>query len=246
MVTMEWGEFVYAPPSARADDLIVPPADESHHLFRVRRIEPGKQVFVTDGEGMVYECVALTDRSLKILKSLPYFGEPARPIILAAAVLKGDANREVVDNATQLGASTIIFFQGHRSEGHLREDKVAKLRRIAITAIKQCGRARLPEIELASSLEAALTSLPASCAKYIAHPFEDLREPGNSPGTGANECSAVIVGPEGGFTESEVDFALRVGCRPLVLARRRLRAETAVAAGLTFLLARRGDFQAAP
>ncbi|HEY3295859.1 MAG TPA: RsmE family RNA methyltransferase [bacterium] len=244
MVTMEWGEFVYAPPAARVDDLIVPPEDEAHHLFRVRRIAAGDEVYVTDGEGMVYGCLVLPDHSLKILHELPFFGEPVRPILLCAAVLKGDSNREIIDAATQLGASTIILFHGQRSEGRLREDKLVKLRRITVTAIKQCGRARLPQIVLKNSLEAALASIPAGCMKFLAHPFEDMREIGTMPAATAADSSMVIVGPEGGFTDAEVDVALKAGCRPLILARRRLRAETAVAAGLTFLLTRRGEFQA--
>jgi 16S rRNA (uracil1498-N3)-methyltransferase len=243
MVTYEWGEFVYAPPTARTGELIIPPADEAHHLFRVRRIESGGDIYVTDGEGMVYNCRALPDHTLRILEALPGFGEPARPLHLCAAILKGDANREVVDTATQLGASGIVLFRAQRSEGRLYEDKLEKLRRIAITAIKQCGRACLPKITLADSLDAALTSLPAECVRFIAHPFADAPERSEIGVTLGNRCAAVIVGPEGGFTETEVNAALSAHCRPLVLARRRLRAETAVAAGLTFLLTWRGELE---
>jgi 16S rRNA (uracil1498-N3)-methyltransferase len=243
MVTMEWGEFVYAPPSAKQEDIVIPPADERHHLFRVRRMEAGSRVFVTDGEGMVYGCIAQSDHTLKVVETHPNFGEPARPIILYAAILKGDSNRETVDIATQLGASQIVLFRAQRSEGRLREDKLEKLRRIAITAIKQCGRACLPMIVLESSLESALDALPPQCTRFIAHPFEDVREPNDAVQAGLDNSSAVLIGPEGGFTEAEVDAALHRGCRPLILARRRLRAETAVAVGLSFLLTRRGEVQ---
>jgi 16S rRNA (uracil1498-N3)-methyltransferase len=245
MVTMEWGEFVFAPPSARDGDIIVPPADEAHHLFRVRRIMPGDDVYVTDGEGTVYGCLALPDQQLKILQTLPMFGEPPQPTILCAAVLKGDGNREIVDTATQLGASSIFFFHGQRSEGRLREDKLVKLRRIAVTAIKQCGRACLPAILVVNSLEKAMELLPSGCVKFVAHPFEDVRETAQDRAVEATSSAAMLIGPEGGFSEEEVDVAIRGGCRPLILARRRLRAETAVAAGMTFLLTRRGDFQVA-
>lgn len=243
MVAMDWGEFVYAPPSAKSGDIITPSADEAHHLFRVRRAEPGSEVSVTDGAGMVYLCRVLADHRLGIVETRPGFSEPARPIILCAAVLKGGGNREMADTATQLGASAIILFHAQRGEGRLGEDKLEKLRRITITAIKQCGRACLPQISLENSLEAALNAMPDPCTKFIAHPFEDIREPRDATISGGDSSSAVIVGPEGGFSDAEVDTALRCGCRPLILARRRLRAETAVAAGLTFLLTWRGDFQ---
>ena len=209
MVTKEWGEFVFAPPSAKEEELIVPPADEAHHLFRVRRVEPNSEVYVTDGEGMAYRCVVLENRALQIVETLPAFGEPVNPITLCAAVLKGESNREVVDIATQLGASAIVFFQAQRSEGKLREDKLEKLKRVAVTAIKQCGRACLPLMTIDGSLQAALDRLPQGGTKYIAHPFEDLRESATGPTLSVPESSAVIIGPEGGFTEAEVDTAIR-------------------------------------
>jgi 16S rRNA (uracil1498-N3)-methyltransferase len=232
-VSQDWGEFVYVPAPLPTGERIVLPADEAHHLFRVRRMSMGRTVFVTDGEGRVLKCVAEADQSLRIEETLPEFGEPARPLWLCLAVLKGDTNREVVDTATQLGVTAIVLFQGQRSEGRVQEDKREKFRRVAITAIKQCGRARLPRIELASSLEAALSLIPGDLARFLAHPEEEeTKERSSAP---ADHGSALIVGPEGGLTNGEVGLALEAGCRTLSLGNRRLRAETAVAAGLTLL-----------
>ncbi len=124
MVVREWGEFVYAPPDANRGDVITLPAEEAHHLFRVRRIAPEAEVFVTDGAGMVFRCQTRVGNVVDVVESLPEFGEPPQPITLCMAALKGDANRDVVDTAAQLGATEIRFFPAARSEGKLKVEKL--------------------------------------------------------------------------------------------------------------------------
>jgi 16S rRNA (uracil1498-N3)-methyltransferase len=233
----DWGEFVYAPPAAKSADRIVLPEDEAHHLFRVRRVSTSQQVYVTDGRGMVYRCQVEDNRELTILESLPKYNELPRDMALLCGVLKGDMNRTVLDKATQLGTRRIIFFHAERSEGRLAEEKLERLQRVALNAIKQCGRARLPEISIVKNIESALTLLPPPCTIYLAHP----------DATGGNEPSAesspiaLIIGPEGGLTDREVQSVVERGAIALSLGQRRLRAETAVCTGLAALLTRMGE-----
>ena len=233
MVIREWGEFAYAPPSTVREDFIALDEAEAHHLYRVRRVGVGDAVFATDGNGTVYRCDVTPDRSLQIKERLAEYGEPTIHLMLCMAALKGDSNREVVDLATQLGARAIHFFQAERSEGRLQADRLDKLTRVAITAIKQCGRARLPEIKLYPNLKQLLEALPTNTSVFMPHTQE--RRLDLSVRLLTNDQVALLVGPEGGFTDQELELVTS-GARFLHLGGRRLRAETAVAAGLSYLL----------
>jgi 16S rRNA (uracil1498-N3)-methyltransferase len=238
MVTRMWGEFVYAPPEARRNDVIVLDRDELHHLFRVRRVSADDPVWVTDGEGTVYRCAATAERALRILETHAEYGEPEHALILCLALLRGDPLREAVNMATQLGATRIILFSSELGEARAGDERLERLQRVAISAIKQCGRARLPQFETAVNLAQALELLPKESQTFLAHP---LMESVVQPFASAAGSQALIVGPEGGLSDDEVAAALQRGCIPLTLARRRLRSETAVVAGLAFLLTRWGE-----
>lgn len=228
----DWGDVVYAPPAARRNDLISLPADEAHHLFRVRRIAVGGHVQVTDGDGLLHLCRVEESRELRIIESFPDGNEPVRPLILLCGALKGDTNRDVVDEATQLGAGRICFFQADHSEGRLSQEKAERLQRVAVTAIKQCGRARLPKIDIVVNLAAGLKQLPETARIFLAHPDGEAPEDSED----SDGAMVLIVGPEGGLSEREIMLVRQYRAQILVLGRRRLRAETAVCAGLSFLL----------
>jgi 16S rRNA (uracil1498-N3)-methyltransferase len=235
MVTRAWGEFVFAPPSARHGEVIVPEREEAHHLFRVRRVSPGDEVFATDGEGMVFCCAVTAERTLRIVESFQEFGELSQPLVLCLAALQPEALRDAVDTATQLGATRILVFIAERSQSRLTAERVERLRRVAISAVKQCGRARLPELVWTESLNEALRQLPSDCSVFVAHPVEE-RQP--FAGEHESRSQALIIGPEGGLADEEIEAALQVGAVPISLGNRRLRSATAVAAGLAFLLTR--------
>lgn len=227
-------EFVYAPPSTVRGDQIVLDATEAHHLFKVRRVNSGATVFATTGEGMVYECTTTDDRTLRIVRHLPEFGEPSVHLTLCMAMLKGDANREIVDLATQLGVRSIVFFRSERSEGRVLPDKLTKLRLNAIEAIKQCGRARLPEIVVVNNLTDALSQVLADSAIFVANPATEINK--NAHTFDHLENATLIIGPEGGLTPLELAAAEKHRAIHLHLGNRRLRSETAAAAGLVYLL----------
>jgi 16S rRNA (uracil1498-N3)-methyltransferase len=238
MVTRRWGEFVFAPPADRRGDVIVPDTDEAHHLFRVRRVSPGDEVFATDGQGTVFRCTVTPERTLRIVEGIRELGEPAHPLLLCLAALRPEALRDAVDAATQLGASRIILFAAARSEARLTAERLERLRRVTVSAVKQCGRARLPELLWTASLKEALRQLPAPCAVFLAHPSDERKLP---PSARVEGPQALIIGPEGGLADEEVESALQAGGVPVALGNRRLRSPTAVAAGLAFLLTRLGE-----
>jgi 16S rRNA (uracil1498-N3)-methyltransferase len=222
-------------------DRIVLGDDEAHHLFRVRRVRVGEKVYASTGEGDVYGCVVAADHTLQIHQRLENFGEPTVFLSLGMAGLKGDMNRDVVDLATQLGVREILFFQGERSEGRLTEERIERLRRTALTAVKQCGRAWLPKIQHFKDLAALLSRLPGGAKVFMANPVDSSVSIGHAPGSISQ--AVLLVGPEGGFTEHEFNSAMQAGAANLHLGDRRLRSELAAAAGLSFLLTAAADFR---
>jgi 16S rRNA (uracil1498-N3)-methyltransferase len=201
-------------------------------------VSPGDEVFATDGEGMVFRCAVTAERTLRIVESYPEFGELSQPLVLCLAALQPEALRDAVDAATQLGATRIIIFSAVRSQVRLTAERVERLRRVAVSAVKQCGRARLPELVWTESLDEALRQLPAECAVFVAHPVEE-RKP--FEGERKDRPQALIIGPEGGLADEEIEAALQAGAVPISLGNRRLRSATAVAVGLSFLLTRFGE-----
>lgn len=238
MVKIERGEFALANPAAVRGGGIELASEEAHHAFRVRRVAPGDELWVTDGAGMAYRCCVEPSYHLRIVEEYPEYGEPKFPITLCVAVLKGDANRDVVDIAVQLGVSPILFFHSERSEGRLAPEKLERLSRAAVSAVKQTGRARLPEIALRKNLREVLENLPEPSLRFLAHLSE------NAPCVQLDSMeseSVLLVGPEGGFTVSEIEQAQRADFRFLTLGNRRLRSPLAVAAGLTWILSGVGE-----
>jgi 16S rRNA (uracil1498-N3)-methyltransferase len=237
MVIHSWGTFVYSPPECVQDLMITLPREEAHHLHHVLRMKLGQSVYATNGTGMVYDCTILDDCRLHIDEALREFGETAVKISIAVGILKGDGNRDIVDLATQLGARRILFVNAARSEGQLSANKLVRLRRTAISAIKQCGRARLPEIAVYQSVREMLADCDSSMMLFLTQQThaDDRQHKINRDGLEGSEI-IICVGPEGGFDEEEVCLFEDADAKPVSLAGRRLRTAVAVGAALSYCL----------
>src|SRR6186713_273415 len=127
---------------------------ELMHLMKVLRLRAGDLVTVFDNSGWEHEAVVETLTSergeLKIVESHPTGREPSLPITLAVALTKGQKLDWVIEKATELGVSTIIPFSSNYTVPKLDGDKIQKRserwRKIAVSAAKQCGRSRIPEV----------------------------------------------------------------------------------------------------
>ncbi len=244
----EWGETFYAPPSALQSDRIVLEGSEAHHLVRVLRKRVGDRVGVMDGEGHYYICdIENTDGevALRVVRHLPERGETRAPVTLLQAILKEPAMDDVVDRATQMGVTAIVWVPTEHVVGSLTDAKLSRHRRIARSAAKQCGRSRVPTIEKAASLLEAVERFRNRRATYVAHPLDSpssFVSVENTHETGIVDGGVLLVGPEGGLTEEENALALRNRFSSLSLGNRRLRSGTAATVGLAILLRELGEF----
>ncbi len=222
-------EYFYAPPTAVTGDMITIEEDEFSHLTHVMRKKAGDEFRVVDGQGITYDVslVQIGKRQAQCRISGRYhmLHEPSRLVTLAVGMLKNNSSFDfLVEKCTELGVAEIFPLRTNRTiPVHA---KTARWKKLALAAMKQCGRCVLPVVHEPVPIADFLNESKATM-KFLPH--ETTESPGllevsdkDNPTT-----AAVMIGPEGGFTEEEVRAAISSGFVPVSLGRRRLRTETA-------------------
>jgi 16S rRNA (uracil1498-N3)-methyltransferase len=204
---------------------------EAHHLQRVLRMQPGESVWLFDGQGHeVLAQIVSVQRDAVLLhvterRDLAHSTVP--PVTIATGVPKGDRFRWLIEKATELGVQRIVPLVTQRSIVDPGQGKLDKLRQTIVESCKQCGRSQLMELTEPISWRDCLTSELPGCEAWIAHPHGD---PVTSQLMAPGLPKLFLIGPEGGFTDDEVDEAITAGARRMQLGPRILRIETAVVA----------------
>lgn len=225
----------YAPPSAIRGSRVVLPEDEARHVRTVLRGATGDEMTVVDGRGGWYRVqidhVAPTQVVGTILEQRTDVGEPTVDVTVGLGLLKKRSRFETfVEKAVELGVRRIVPLRTQHAEPEsIREER---LRNVMVAAMKQCRRSRLPELtppeRPSSVLAASEKEVGLVCQGGAdAVPIQSVLAE-----TGPIDSALVLVGPEGGFAEAEVETAVAAGCTPVSLGARRLRAETAGLAAL--------------
>jgi 16S rRNA (uracil1498-N3)-methyltransferase len=203
-----------------------------HHLSRVLRLRAGETVCAADGMGGWQRCTFGGTERLEPTGVGGRVPAPAHGVTVAFVPVKGDRPELVVQKLTELGVDSIAVTSSERSvvrwDGERAEKHLVKLRRVALEATQQCRRLWLPTVE----------------QRPLATLFEDgvsLADMGGAPVTA--ECRAIVVGPEGGWSDAERSLAATAGAastEPVGLGEHVLRAETAaIAAGVLLTAMRR-------
>jgi 16S rRNA (uracil1498-N3)-methyltransferase len=219
------------------------PEAVAHHATRVLRLSAGDPVVLFDGNGGEYHATLVEasrhGATARVDRFDPVERESPLRVALVQAILAADAMDYAVRKAVELGAASIQPVAAARTQRSSRsEDKrLGHWRAIAVAACEQCGRNRVPEVAAPLGLDAWLRSARASPAVLA------------GPGTGMSLAAfasrtlpaAIVVGPEGGFTDGEVALARDCGVVAVHLGPRVLRAETAGVAALAMLAALAGD-----
>lgn len=232
----------------------------AHYLFYVLRKRVGDRLVLFDGSGSDFDAeIVRCDR-----KSVAVRLEGARDIdnesrlhsTLAIAISKGERMDYAVQKATELGVNCIVPLLSERVEVKLSGERLQKKldhwRQVSIAACEQCGRSRLVQIREACALDQFLlecsSSAPAQHAPGEAQCVFIVLDAGGvslqafqsqHQHTGA---VALLVGPEGGLTASELSRASAAGFETLRLGPRIMRTETAPVAALAILQGSWGDY----
>jgi 16S rRNA (uracil1498-N3)-methyltransferase len=225
---------LFLPPSLRAGEARTLSAEHGHYLTRVLRLKPGAEVACFDGTGREFDA-RLSEASGKTVRlqiEALVRSEPQMPppLHLALGWLKGQAMDTVTQKATELGISDFWPITASRSNVKINRQRTAgrveHWQKIACHAAEQSTRLFVPTVHEPISLVEYL-QLHTSVPKIMLHP-------GHPPmGTELPHTPlALLVGPEGGWTASEVDAARAAGASVHGLGEWILRAETAPLAAL--------------
>jgi len=196
-------------------------------MLQVTRVPRGAEVVLFDGRGRsaVARLVGVHGdcAELEVL-SLEQTQAPPAELWACLGVTKGSRFETAIRTAVELGATRVVPVLAQRSIA--RGDRRARWQRVIDGAVAQSGRTFVPELAPMASLEAVLAQPSDAFLRWFC-------VPGAAPGPGSIGPAAVLVGPEGGWTEREVTRAVEAGWCAAGLGPTVLRAETAVASVLT-------------
>jgi len=210
-----------------------------HHLFRVRRLAAGDLLRLADGAGRArFAEVAAISRSEAVarLGAEAPANEPELEVELWVAPPKPERAAWLVEKATEIGVVSLRFVATERAARPLPPASLERLRRVAVGAVEQCGRARVPELVAEPGIEALLPR-PAGGGGLVL--LDASGDPPAPPGVASGRL-AVAVGPEGGWSSGERERLGRVSRATWSLGARVLRVETAAIVAAGMLLATRG------
>ncbi|PWB67284.1 MAG: 16S rRNA (uracil(1498)-N(3))-methyltransferase [Deltaproteobacteria bacterium] len=222
-------------------DTAVLSGTEAGHMLRSLRLRTGDSFYAFDEVGNRYRMRILeaTSRSLRaeVLESFPPEPPPEVAVTLLVGLPKADKMDFILEKATELGCSRVIPFRSSRTIPRLDArdagKRLLRWERIALAAAKQCGSGRAPDISPLLSFPDALRAASAAEGKVLFYEGEGRFGLKKVLGRMAHASSvALLIGPEGGFSEDEVKEAEGAGFLRAGLGARILRVETAAVAAL--------------
>lgn len=224
--------------------------EDVNHIKKVLRLKCGDYITLCDGNGNDYlveiekfeaECVRTG-----IIRSEKSTTEPPIEVTLFQGLPKSDKMDFIIQKGVELGVGRIVPVITGRTVVRIEnrqdaEKKSARWQRISLEAAKQCNRGVVPKVEIPQEYEKALTAAQSADLSVILYEKETKQ--------GLRECIkkndikkiSVIIGPEGGFMEDEIERAGFYGIKPVTLGPRILRTETAGIAVLSILMYELGD-----
>ena len=236
---------IYTAQKLLSNTLVVLEPEPSRHLARVLRLGVGDTLTLFDGSGGEYpaEITAVDKKLVQVMTGLhqQYECESPLNIHLGIAISRGERMDWVVQKATELGVTSLTPLStehaGVKLAGDRADRKIQHWQQIAISACEQSGRNRIPTIHPLQALAAWLATTVAE-KKFVLHHRADSTETGTAPGS-----IALLVGPEGGLSDSEIEAARKADYTALRLGPRVLRTETAPLAAIAILQGWWGDMR---
>ena len=223
------------------DDVVVDDA-EAHHLLHVLRFKPGDHLQLFDGCGMEADAVVTRISRREVFCTVTTRRQTSQNdrvrVTVIAAPPKAERLKWMVEKLTEIGVARLILLQTDRTEITPRESRTEKLRSYVIAACKQCRRNELMQLSPLQTLTSVLddvmaTRLPGEL--WIAHPAPSMPTV-SSDRVMPMPSRLLLIGPEGGFTDTELQAAVNAGARMISWPHTILRIETAAMVFATQLL----------
>lgn len=217
----------------------------AHHAGTVLRMNAGDRVVLFNGDGLDYpaEILEAGRKRLTVHVESPHDPGTESPlaITLGQVMSRGDRMDYAIQKATEMGVTAIQPLDSARCEVRLNPERERKRlknwQQVAISAAEQCGRARIPTIHSPMKLADWLTHCDDAIRLVLHHEGQPVRSQDTAP-----TSVALLIGPEGGLDDSELDAAATAGFAPLALGPRVLRTETAPVAAIGLCQWLWGDF----
>jgi 16S rRNA (uracil1498-N3)-methyltransferase len=217
---------------------VVLEGQSAHYLSKVLRLPVGAALVLFNGDGHEYTAsISAVDKKTCTLQ----VGAPMTPAtesplhtVLGLGISRGERMDYAIQKSTELGVSVIAPLFTEHCEVRLKEERREKRQehwqQIAISACEQSGRVRVPEVLAPQALATWVGSKPAELCLLFDHE-QAAALTGQRPAGGV----ALLIGPEGGLSSSEIGLALAAGFKGVALGKRVLRTETAPVAALSVL-----------
>lgn len=235
---------VFTPEPLKVGETISLGGKPAHYLLRVLRLPEGSEIVLFNGDGNDYLC-RLDDSGrgevrAQVLERQGNRAESSLRITLCQAVSRGERMDYAVQKATELGVAAVQLLLSERVEvkldGQRLEKRLAHWRGVMESASEQCGRATVPQLHAPIDLHTWLAGSGMRLAL-------DSEASQSLAGIELEQSVGLAVGPEGGFSESELETMNAGGVLAVRLGPRTLRTETAGPAAIAVLQAIAGDFQ---
>ena len=249
-------KFFVDPSAVSGAHIYMENKDDLHHLRKVLRARPGMELDISDGDCWEYKTVLeeLTEdcAALKILDKQKFATEPSTRVTLYQGVPKASKMETVIQKTVEMGVDTIVPVFMERTvvveKGNFGK-KLDRWNKIAAEAVKQCKRGIIPRVTESYDFDRMLDELPNYDLIICPYENEDgltikdfLREapaPADAgpaePGPQARRV-ALVIGPEGGFSDGEIARLKAAGAATVTLGKTILRTETAGMAALAMIM----------
>jgi 16S rRNA (uracil1498-N3)-methyltransferase len=217
--------------------------DEAHHGVNVLRLKQSEEVKISDGVGSwgIGKVSQLSKKSFTVEISTRGFETlPNQRVVVIQAILKNDANKEAVDFLTQVGVDEIIPWQSQHSIGKIDDKGLSKWQSTARESSRQSRRVRIPAIASSHSTESLISKVKDLQNIFLLH--ESAQNRLSQIEINQEADVILIVGPEGGLSEIEVNTFVAAGAKVVRLGESVLRAANAGAAAASVVMSRTGKW----
>jgi 16S rRNA (uracil1498-N3)-methyltransferase len=243
--------FYTSPENIEADSLIIA-GEEGHHLKNVFRLTRGETIMAVDGIGNGYRCeidtISPREIACKIISRTRNWGEPMHHLTLAAGLSTGYKFDDVIQRGTELGVSRFVPLITGKSIVRAGDDggksnKLARWQKVALASVKQTGRSVIPAIEPAVDFEQFMEKNIKPGRLIMFDTGEGSRPLDSLVISSEDKEYTILVGPESGFSRSEIELAREKGAVVLSLGKRVLRTENAGPTAVALLMNLLGEFK---
>jgi 16S rRNA (uracil1498-N3)-methyltransferase len=237
--------FFVAPDAVGDSSIRITDREDLHHMMKVLRLKPGDEIDVSDGTAWEYRgvlrLVTAEAAEADIVDKQAFAREPLLSITLYQGMPKQGKMEMIIQKAVELGASRIVPVFTDRSvvtDNGKMDKKIQRWQKIADEAVKQCRRGKIPEI----GQDRTFSQMAEELKDYdlVLFPYENEEDRSLKAGLRSLKEKpnnlAIIIGPEGGFSDREAALLKEKGAHCVTLGKTILRTETAGLATIAMVM----------